>query len=125
MNIVDITAPTGDWLANCLRPLTFQPPSTLTAVPFGWVKSPPPVDTSTVSPPATRLRVASAPGRPRRQRHAVKAVTWWCIDMARAVEPQCLASSRSTAAISAIDAPIPPSSLGTPSVSRPAWRSAS
>ena len=22
VNIVDITAPTGDWLANCLRPLT-------------------------------------------------------------------------------------------------------
>ena len=88
----------------------------------GCVKSPPPVDTSTVSPPATRFSVASAPGRPRRQRQAVNAVTWWCIDRARAVEPQCLASSRSTSGDLA-DRRAHPAELGSArraSASRPA-----
>ncbi len=88
------TSPTGDWLAKILRPLTRKPPSTFTAVPLGRVVSAPPVDTRTMPSSATRRRVASAPGRPRRWRQAVKSTTWWCITDARAVEAQWRASSR-------------------------------
>ena len=75
-NIVDITAPVGDWLAKILRPLTRKPPSTFLASPRGRVVSAPPVDTSTIPSSTTRRSVASAPGRPRRYRHAVNSTTW-------------------------------------------------
>lgn len=117
--------PAGDRLQNRFMPDTRYPPSTLTASPRGIVKSPPPVDTTTVSPPPMRRSVASAPGSSRRHRQAVNAVTCWCMARARAVEPQWRANSRCTAAIWAIDAPIPPSSRGTASVNMPPARNSS
>ena len=64
--MVENTSPSGTWLANTLRPLTTYPPSTLVAVPFGRVKSEPPVDTSTMLSFTTRRSIASAPGISRR-----------------------------------------------------------
>ena len=112
-NIVENTSPTGTWLQKTLRPDTRNPPSTAVAVPRGWVKSAPPVDTRTMPSVAIRRSVASAPGSPRRQRHAVNSVTCMCIAEASAVEPQAWASSRWAIATSRIVPPRPPSSSGT------------
>ena len=64
------------------------------AWPRGRVWSAPPVETRTMPSSATRRSVASAPGRPRRWRQAVKSTTWWCITEARAVDAQWWASWR-------------------------------
>ena len=72
-----------------------------------------------------RRSVASAPGRPRRYRHAVNSVTCWCIAEASAVDPQDLASVRWAMVTSRIVAPRPPSSSGTAIARYPDERSRS
>ena len=112
-NIVENTFPTGTWLQNTLRPETRYPPSTGTAVPRGRVKSAPPVETRTSPSSAILRKVASAPGSPRRYRHAVNNVTCMCMADASAVEPHHRARWRCAIAVSRIVAPRPPSSSGT------------
>ena len=124
-NIVENTSPTGTWLAKTLRPVTLYPPSTGTARPRGWVKSAPPVETRTIRSPAMRRSVASAPGRPRRYRHAVNRVTCWCIAEASAVDPHDRARARWAMVTSRIVAPRPPSSSGTAIARYPDERSRS
>ena len=84
-------------------------------MPLGWVKSEPPVDTSTIRSLTTRRSMASAPGISLRYRHAANSVMWRCMLTANAVEAQCLAISAWASATWAIVAPLPPSSAGTAS----------
>ncbi len=92
-NQVETTSPTGAWLAKVLRPFTFQPSSTRTAVPVGKAPSVPPVETTTMASLATRLSIGSTAVRPCRQRWTLVATTWRCIEEASAVEPQWRPSS--------------------------------
>lgn len=54
-----------------------------------------------------------------RQRQAASATRWVCMENARPVEPQARASRRTTAQISAYEAPPPPSSAGTWALKKP------
>lgn len=75
-------------LANTLRPLTRNPPSTGIALQEPSSQSEPPLDTRVRPSPTTRFSSPSTASGVRRQRHAGRATAWVCMAWASAVEPQ-------------------------------------